>query len=207
LKKLEDKVNEFASIAKGLPENLQVICFELLLRNHLESSTRQSSGQVQIEQSEHASPPDEASEAKTVEESAGTQEDLAVADLHVKVRRFLEKYSLSIEDLNNIFYKEGDRILSLYDDLKTTRMSEGQIRITLLQALHAAINSGDFVAHVEDVRKECADRKYYDGANFAANMRNSKTLFDFDKYTKSTKAVKLSENGRKELAEVVKELQ
>lgn len=207
LEKLEDKVNELASIAKDLPENLQVICFELLLRHHLEGATPRPLSQVQTERTGPTAPSDDTSDTKAVEESAETQEDLTITDLHVKVRRFLEKYSLSIEHLNNIFYKEGDRVLPLYDDLKTTRVSEGQIRITLLQALHAALNSGDFVAQVEEVRRECGDRKYYDSANFTAHFRNNKSLFDFEKYTKSTKAVKLSENGRKELAEVIKDLQ
>ena len=37
MEKLKDKVEEFANIAKTLPENLQATCFELLLRHHLES--------------------------------------------------------------------------------------------------------------------------------------------------------------------------
>jgi hypothetical protein len=38
LSKLKDRVEEFANIAKGLPDNLQAICFELLLRNFLEAT-------------------------------------------------------------------------------------------------------------------------------------------------------------------------
>ena len=67
--------------------------------------------------------------------------------------------------------------------------------------------AGDFDADVEAVRKECTDRKCYDSTNFAAHFRNNKTLFAFDKYTKTTKTVRLSEAGRKELAQVIKELQ
>jgi len=40
--KLKEKVLELAEIAKECPENLQVVCFDLLLRHHLDSlSTKQ----------------------------------------------------------------------------------------------------------------------------------------------------------------------
>ena len=42
---LKNKVNEFAEIAKSLPENLQVTCFELLLRNHLEVLSPDGAGE------------------------------------------------------------------------------------------------------------------------------------------------------------------
>ena len=46
----------------------------------------------------------------------------------------MEKYSVSIAEVNNLFYKDGGDIPPLYEDVKTTRMAEGQIRVTLLQA-------------------------------------------------------------------------
>ena len=202
---LKKKVEEFATIAKSLPENLQVVCFELLLKNHL-------AGITPIPPAATSPPKPLAQEGepgggKTVEESALRQEDLALKDLHTKVRRFMEKYSLSIDHLNNLFYVEDGKILPLYEDMRTTRMSEGQIRVALLQALHNALTTGEFSATVEGVRLECTDRKCYDTNNFAAHFKNNKGLFDFENYTKTTKTVKLSEDGRKELAQVIKELQ
>lgn len=202
--RLKSKVEEFASIAKDLPDNFQVVCFELLLKHHLQTLEPKTPHQTPPAKHADAETPDD---AKTVEEAAQRQEDLVVRDLHTKVRRFLEKYSLSIDQLNNLFYKEDGQILPLYEDLKTTRMSEGQIRIALLKALHSALTTGEFSASVEGVRQECTDRKCYDTNNFAAYFRNNRGLFDFDTYTKSTKTVKLSEDGRKELAQVIKELQ
>ena len=202
---LKRKIEEFAAIATSLPDNLQAICFELLLKSHL--GGLQPSSPASPRAQTDADPKDDSGEGKSVEESAQSQEDLVQRDLHTKVRRFLEKYSLSIDQLNNLFYKEGGEILTLYEDLRTTRMSEGQIRIALLQALHSALTTGEFSASVEGVRQECTDRKCYDTNNFAAHFRNNKGLFDFDNYTKNTKTVKLSEDGRKELAQVIKELQ
>jgi hypothetical protein len=203
--KLKDKVLEIAEIATECPENLQAICFELLLRHHLDSISPKPGKPAVQEAADPKLPAEE--KKRTVEEWAPSQDDLAETDLHVKVRHFMKKYALSIEELSNLFYKENDEVRPLYEDLKTTRMAEGQIRIALLQALHSAISSGDFEAEVERVRAECKDRKCYDQNNFGQNFTNNAVLFDFDKYAKSIKAFKLSEDGRKELSAVAKELQ
>jgi len=205
---LRDKVKELADIAGLVPETLQVTCFEVLLRDYLASLSGGRPSPSKHKTSSEAAPlaATEAQE-KTFEEAAQTQADVTLADLHVKARKFMEKYGISIGELNNLFYKEGTTIKPLYEDLKTTRMSEAQVRITLLQALGSALLNGEFTAQVEAVRVECRDRKALDSANFAANYKNNGSLFDFDKYDKDTKAVRLSEDGRKELAQLIKELQ
>lgn len=127
--------------------------------------------------------------------------------MHLKVRRFLQKYNLTLEDLNQIYYKQGAEILPLYEDLRTTRMAESQIRIALLQALRAAISTGDFEFDGEEVRAETRARKCYDRGNFTANFKNSASLFDgFQKYEKKSPVVRLSEDGRSELAGLIREL-
>ena len=60
---------------------------------------------------------------------------------------------------------------------------------------------------VEAVRTECRDRKTLDSTNFAANYKNNASLFDFEKFDRETKALRLAEDGRKELAQLIKELQ
>ena len=139
--------------------------------------------------------------------AADSQHDLKNTDLHLKAKKFLEKYTLSLDQLNNLLFKENDEIKTLYEDLKTTKTSENQIRITLLLALRNAIKKGDFEASVESVREECAQRKSYDSKNFNANYNNNKASFDFDKFDKDTKLVRLSEEGKKLLAQVIQELQ
>jgi hypothetical protein len=109
-------------------------------------------------------------------------------------------------ELNNLFYKQNEVIEPLYEDVKTTRMAEAQIRVALLIAMKTAIPSGEFEAPVDVIRAECRDRKSYDQANFAANFKNNESLFD-GKYGKDTTSLRLSEDGRKELAQLIKELQ
>lgn len=137
--KLKEKVLELAEIAKECPENLQVVCFELLLKHHLESiSPRQGKAIESSVQAPAASvPPNppEDEKKRPIEEVVKGQDDIAESDLHIKARHFMKKCGVSIEQLNNLFYKDDGKIAPLYEDLKTTRMAEGQIRIALLQAL------------------------------------------------------------------------
>ena len=208
MSKFKDKVEEFAEIAKGLPENLQVVCFELLLKHHLDAA-------VGRPPKEAASAPDPATgtrplpavQVTPLSDAGSKQEDLKPVDLHLKAKKFLEKHALSIDHLNNLFFKEDGALQPLYEDLKTTRMSESQIRITLLIALRCAIATGEFEAAIEAVKQECTERKCYDSSNFGNNFNNNKSLFDLDKFVKGVTSVKLSDLGRKELAAVIQELQ
>jgi hypothetical protein len=207
MKKLKERVLELASIAKECPENLQQICFEVLLKHELLPKGAPPPN-VPPKPPEVAEPERSKQEPKSVVESAAnSQDDLSSADLHLKVRRFLEKGDLSVDHLNQLFYKEGDAILPLYDDLKTVRTSESQIRITILQCLLNAIRTGDFQTTVEAAREEATTRKCYDKNNWGNNYSNNAALFDFDKYTRNVKTITLSDQGKTELANVIKELQ
>lgn len=202
---LKNAVKKYAEIAGSLPENLQAICFELLLRDYLNKLTQVKSAGPKAA-SELTIPPSDA-QKEPFEEATKAQGDITNADLHIKQRKFMEKYSVTIDELNNLFYKEGEGIRPLYEDLKTTRLSEGQVRIALLQCLYNGIKTGEFQSDVDTIRKECVERKCYDSPNFTANFKNNKSLFDFAKYTKDTKTLRLSETGKKSLAQLIKEMQ
>jgi hypothetical protein len=207
---LKKEVKKILEITKDCPENLQQTCFEILLRDFLESrkrdertikestgATSKTSKQIQAEKETMTTP----------KATAGQGSDLTISELHLKARKFIEKYKISIEQLNQIFYKEGDKILPLFDDLKTTRTSESQIRVALLIALVNALLSGEFEANVEEVRAQCQARKSYDTNNWSNNFQHNASLFDFVKFNKGVKIVRLSETGKKELADLIEELQ
>lgn len=204
---LKERVLEIVSIAKECPDNLQPLCFELLLRDYLEGRRRPAPAPAPAPSpaatpSETPTPPDSIAAGET---STG-QQDLKAGDLHVKARKFMERYSITLDHLNQLFYKEGGDIKPLYEDLKTTRMAESQIRAALLLALLSAMKTGEFVADGEIVRDEVQQRKAYDKTNFAKNFKNSANLFEgFESYEKET-PLRLSEDGRKELAELIQEL-
>jgi hypothetical protein len=208
MKDLRKDILELADISSKCPQNLQQVCFELLLKNYLAiaethkppQEDKKSKGELPLKPE---IPPPKLEPTK----DSKSQKELVKASLHVKTLRFMEKQSVTIEEINNLYYKEGDSILPLFEDLKTTRTSESQIRVVLLQCLKNALVSGDFQCQIEDARAECNDRKCYDVNNWTNNFSNNAALFDFNKWAKGITQVKLSEKGKEELSAVIKELQ
>ena len=163
---LRARIAEFAAIAKTCPDNLQEKCFELLLVHHLDRSPLVGEAGRPVDRGL----PEPATPHREPPSLPKGQEDIVRSDIHVKALKFLERYSLTIEDVNQVFYKEGDEFLPLYEDLKTTKTSECQLRIALMLAFRSALNAGEFVFNGESVRAECQTRKCYDQPNFATNL-------------------------------------
>jgi hypothetical protein len=193
---------EIRELVKTLPEGLQLRAFEILLQHELGTASR-------AESSTEKTPPVPPEKVDGVlPPSSGGGDDLVLADVHVKARKFLEKNDLSIDHLNELFYKEGAELKPLFEDLNTTKLSESQIRIALLASLKSGIQSGEFEFDGEDVRQQCQTKKCYDAANFATNFKNRASLFDgLKSYEKDSPKVRLSEQGKKALADLIKELQ
>jgi hypothetical protein len=65
----------------------------------------------------------EEASAESAEETKAQsgQRDLVLTDLHLKARKFLTEYSISLDDINQLFFIEGEEIKPLYDDLKPQR--------------------------------------------------------------------------------------
>jgi hypothetical protein len=209
---IKQKIAEFVALAKDCPENLQEKCFTVLLDDYLQQTRAKRPPGAAEEKPAGAGPDGEKKADTDKKEEANKQkprqEDIAEVDLHVKGRQFLKKAGVSVDQLNQIFYKEDGKFLPLYDDLKTTKGSESQIRIALLHALLNGMHTGDFEANGESVREEAQVRKCYDAPNFTTHFKNSKELFEgFSKYSKASPMLKLSAAGKAKLAEVIKELQ
>ena len=204
---LKTAILEIVEIVKSVPEPLQGRCSEMLLADHLESqkhapNPRPAEEKVSTEKNGTPTATLPAPDEKPI-----AQADIQLPDLHLKAKKFLEKHSLSIADLNEVFYKEGADFKPLFDYLKTTKLAESQIRIAMLEALKSGLTTGDFQFDGEVVRAECQVRKCYDGPNFAANFKNNSGLFEaFEGYKKATPIIRLSETGRNRLAELITEL-
>jgi hypothetical protein len=199
---IKKQIREFAEIAKECPANLQETCFRLLLENYLNGLRHTPAPATE----EKKKPGGDDASTKPLNALAKEQGDIQPSDIHVKVKRFMEKNGVSLEELNLVFYKEGESFLPLFDSLGTTKASESQMRVALLQCLRSALATGDFEATVEEIKAECQQRKCYDGNNWRNNFANNTRLFDFNKFTKDVKSMKLSDEGKEELAEVVKTL-
>lgn len=216
---LKDQIREIVEIVSLVPDDFKAMCFELLLKDALSTNrpatthrgaadAEQSSKTAAHGKSQRAQPEldEDASPSTSVQPKVGEGTDITSADIHMKVRKFLEKGDLTVDNLNELFYKENGGFESLVTDLGVTKMSEAQMRISLLQALHKALATGEFSTTVESVREECKMRKSYDVANFTTNIKNNAALFDFGTWTKNVTDLKLSELGKKDLATIVKNL-
>lgn len=202
-KDIKQQISEILEIVKVCPENLQEKCFEILLLVFLQDRmpARPLEAKGATAQTRHALEDDIQQGGEPT-----TQEDIAQKDLHVKARKFLKDKGISMEEINQIFYRENGDFKPLYDDLKTTKLAESQIRLALLEALEKVMKDGDFEFDGESIRGKCQDYKCYDSANYTSNFKSRAKLFDgFDKYESGT-PIKLSNEGKNKLAELIKAL-
>jgi len=199
--KLKSEILDIIDIVNKCPENLREKCFELLLNNYLETEKPTKSEAVSmIVKSENQPIKAEPS----INDQGTSLYELLPTDFPVKVQRFLETNGVSFEMINKLYYKENGQILPLYESLKSTQMSECQIRLALLTAFENSFATGEMKFNGEEVRKRCQQMKCYDGSNFAANFKNNSHLFDdwAEKYDK-TATYGLSIDGKKKLAETL----
>lgn len=217
---LKEEIKDIVEIVALVPELLKVMCFEILLKDALEMRHRSHNpiskvlmhpaSEPKTEKATSFPAPEGDSTESLVASIPGVQpkvnggSDITLSDLHMKTRRFIEKGGLTLEHINNAFYKEGDKFELLVTDLGATTMAGGQFRIASIQALQRALTDGEFITTVEAVREECKMRKCYDSANFTTNFKNSAAYFDFGEWTKEVTELRLSEDGKRALADVVK---
>ncbi|WP_347223393.1 hypothetical protein [Bacteroides congonensis] len=197
---LKAEIKEIIEITKECPAELQQRCFEILLDNYLQKFKTTRSVQTVIAQNEDKV--DESSIESN--EVSTTTSDITENDFHVKVRKFFQLNNINVTDLNRIYYKENGQLLPYYESMHSTKMSECQIRLTLLTAFEEGFATGDFAVNGENVRKRCQELKCYDSPNFATNFKNNAALFDnwADKYDKNTDYI-LSVEGKKQLAQTL----
>lgn len=220
---LKEQIKDIVDIVALVPEPLKVMCFEMLLKDALAKRHAPPNAQVlapvsaALEQKtpKAAAPPADESDTEShsaslpatgVQPQVGGGSDIALSDLHMKTRRFIDKGGLTLEHINNVFYKEGGSYELLITDFGATTMAEGQIRIALMQALQNALVDGDFKTTVDAVRQECKLRKCHDQSNFAANFRNNAETFDFGEWSKEVTELRLSEDGKRTLVDLIKKL-
>ena len=219
---LKEEVKEIVEIVALVPDEHKAMCFEMLLKDALTKRHSPpkpaphpppSAPAPDANAEKSPAPADDAGDAGDQKApAAGGQpkvnegSDIVLADLHMKTKRFMSSNGLALENINNVFYKEGDKFELLITDFGATNMTEGQIRIAQMQALHHALVDGEFTTTVQAVRDECKMRKCYDLGNFTKNFRVNAAIFDFGEWSKDVIELRLSEEGKKSLAEVVKTL-
>ena len=211
---LKEHLKEIVDLVELVPEQFKILCFELLLKEAIESSRvphgrshketkKDVSAGVEHKDVENDVDQDQAPHGNS---QNGSQTEISSNDLHLKTRRFLDRYSISLDRLNELFYKEDGEIKPLVEDYGSTKMAECQIRIALFQALKNGLPNGEFTTTVEAVKAECVDRKTFDGPNWAKTFKRYASFFDFDEFSREVTALRLSEEGKQELASTIQHL-
>lgn len=196
--KLKKQILEIVEIVKTCPPNLQEKCFEMLLQSAIQSNKLPEVKVSKVDIDEALETP-----AITPVVNISSGAEIEMKDLHTKAKRFVPK-DLSLEEINNIFYKENGDFLPLYDDLKSPKIAEAQIRVALMEALKNGLKTGDFSFNVQTIRKLCETYKCYDGSNFAANFKTNKQNFNEDYTTNGN--MSLTSKGKEEMVKIAKEL-
>lgn len=222
MSEIKEEIKEIVEIVALVPDALKVMCFEILLndtlakRHGLHKSTSHALGSSSAgpkTEKLNSTPLEDFSidstatpNAPGVDPKVNGGSDITMSDIHMKTKKFMEKSKLTLDEINNVFYKEGEKFELLVTDLGTTTMAGSQIRIASIQALQHALINGEFTTTVEAVREECKMRKCYDVPNFTTNFKKNATFFDFGEWTKDVSELRLSETGKQALAEVIKTL-
>lgn len=198
---LKSEIKEIITITKECPTELQEKCFELLLNSFLSSNHHTKTQSCVIPKNE----PSMEEKNDTVNNvSSSVEGDIVESDFHVKVRKFFQSNNINIADLNRIYYKENGKLMPYYESMHSTKMSECQIKLTLLTAFENGFTNGEFIVNGEIVRKRCQELKCYDTPNFATIFKNNAAIFDnwTEKYDKNTDYI-LSIEGKKQLAQTL----
>ena len=211
-KVLKSEIKEIIEIVNQCPESLKEKCFEILLDNFLKSSQPttsviKSSENYTDNKTRDTNIADAPIPDNTIKDEPITE--ITLKDFHVKLQRFLNNNGITIDAINFLYYKEDNKLMPLYETLKSTNMSECQIRLALLTAFENAFSdsNGDFTFSYNVVRTRCNAMKCYNASNFAAYFKNNSSLWENwpDKIDKET-IISLSSEGKKELAKVLIEL-
>lgn len=208
---LKKEIKEIVEIVEQCPEKLQEKCFEMLLNQYILEHKVEKDTNIGSQSAAKNVITDDAVENTSSIDCADSSsiEEIKITDFHIKIQRFFTNNGVTIEDINNLYYKEDGKLMPLYESLGSTKMSECQMRLELLTAFensYANVN-GDMSFRGEEVRQRCQTMKCYDLSNFSSIMKKNSNLFDNfnDKYDKNTEYI-LSTEGKKELAKIIIEL-
>ena len=204
--KLKEEIKNIITIVKECPEELQAKCFEILLTNFLKDNSDiiKKADDIDNVSTEQVLSTENIESEKNDDQFTDA---IVEKDFHVKVVKFFTMNKISVASLNKIYYKENGRLMPYYESMHSTKMSECQVRLTLLTAFENGFNTGEFTVKGEDVRKRCQELKCYDSPNFATTFKTNSGIFDNlnEKYDKNI-VYTISSKGKEILAKTLKAL-
>lgn len=187
---LKKKIKEIAEIIKVCPPNLREKCFEVLLQAELSAGRPTSSHGAEEPQ-------------KLDRELINSTSSFAPPEISKRIKAFSAQFQLTEAMVQKSYAVDDSGNVSIeVTDLKTKKTSQQQRRLALLIGVRHQFAEGSFDIPMEELRELCVTYGVYDAANFKANIKNSSDIFA----GKSGNTNKLSPKGKKEAAELIKEL-
>jgi len=182
------EIKEIIEIVKTCPQNLQEKCFEVLLTNALGQTKKQ------------------AAQNATSEVVKKTQDENSNVPIEIskRIKTFAGQFGLTEAAVSKVFLTDESENVSIeVTDLKAKKTSQQQKRLALLIGARHQFMEGSFDVPNDELREMCVTYGAYDAANFATNTKNFKEIFAG---FKSGAKNKLSPIGKKEAANLIKEL-
>lgn len=189
--KAKADVAEIVDIVKTVPENLQVVCFEMLFEVAF------SSDQAPAKPKEEAK-----SELQEKEEPLAPDKKLPP-----NVLAFAHRHKVTKDDLAKLFMLDHDPLLPIYK-IPSGNIAKSQINKVMMVLLENGLLNNALTAPYDELREAVRDDGLYDG-NFNKTLKRNHALFrgaiDKDGIDESG-VVELTGGGMEKLAEVIKEL-
>jgi hypothetical protein len=182
------EIKEIVEIIKSCPQNLQEKCFEILLTNALSQTKKQVT---------QNNTPEVTQKTASIDNNVPTE-------ISKRIKTFAGQFGLSETDVSRVFLADESGNVSIeVTDLKAKKTSQQQRRLALLIGARHQFMEGSFDVPNDELREMSVTYGAYDAANFAVNIKNFKKIFAG---FKSGAKNKLSPVGKKEAADLIKEL-
>jgi hypothetical protein len=185
---LAKEIKEILEVVKTCPANLQEKCFEILLTNVLGQNKKQV-------------PP---VNTPITPEKPNVESAIIPTEIGKRIKTFTGQFGLTEVAVSKVFLTDESGNVSIeVTDLKAKKTSQQQRRLALLIGTRHQFMDGSFDVPNDELREMCVTYGAYDAANFATNIKNFKEIFAG---FKSGAKNKLSPVGKKEAADLIKEL-
>lgn len=188
---LAKEIKEIVELVKICPQNLQEKCFEILLSHAL--SQKEVNRPVVIM--------DKDMSGKNLPISINQN---VPAEIQKRLKTFAGQHQLTEDEIRKLFNLDDAGNVSIEaTDLKSKKVAQQQRRLALLIGVKHQLADGNFDVPKDELREACVTYGAYDAANFVQNLKNMKEIFAGFKPTATNK---LSPLGKKQAAELIKEL-
>ena len=182
LGKLKTDFDEIIALVNKVPPALQETAFKMILEQWFAAGTEQA---------------DKKNKNATTSTGGGQE---GVPDV---VKPFLTANGITTETLEKVFHPTGPGAQLLASEIPGNGKANKLISLSLLLCVKQALESGNFVCTLKELRQMAVHYDCYDSPNFSATLKANKNYY---KPREKGADLELSGPGRKKSGEIIKNL-